>query len=323
MRAIIYGIGKRYTELCQEFDKNKVEVVGFADGNINVIGSKIKYNNAIYEIGNIGQFDKDKYDKILVTTKKYYKEIQKQLMEKGFEKEKILLVEELFARNLFHIQCFCNKTGIEIGGPTELFSYIYRECKACDVVDFCSYTVWRTSETNEFRYADRLLGRNFIAEATDMYQIKDESYDFVLSSNNLEHIANPLKALQEFSRVVKIGGTVLLLVPMKDRCFDHNRSYTTFEHLTEDYFNGIGEDDLTHLDEIIEKHDYDMDVACGGRDKFIKRAKKNVENRCLHHHVFDEETLKKAFAFAELDVIDFSEVQDNWLIIGKRRGKYD
>lgn len=319
MKAIIYGIGKRYRELCQEFDKNKIEVVGFADGNNNVIGSKIKYNNATYEIGSIDQFDQFEYDKILVTTEKYYEEIQEQLIKKGFEKDNILLIEKLFADNLFHIQYFENKTGIEIGGPTVLFSHIYKECKVCDGVDFCSQTVWNTSEGNGFRYADKLLGQSFITEATDMYQIKDKSYDFVLSSNNLEHIANPLKALREFSRIVKKRGAVLVVVPMKERCFDHNRSYTTFEHLTEDFFNEIGENDLTHLYEIIEKHDYDMDVACGGKDKFIKRAKKNIENRCLHHHVFNEETLRKAFDFAELDVIDFAEIQNNWLIIGQRR----
>lgn len=319
MRAIIYGIGKKYMELCQEIDKNEIEVVGFADGNSKVIGSKIKYGNTIYEVESIDQFDKVEYDKILVTTKKYYEEIQKQLIEKGFERENILLIEKLFADNTFHIQYFKNKTGIEIGGPTELFSYIYDDCKACDGVDFCVHTVWRTLETKEFKYADKLLGQSFIMEATDMQQIEDESYDFVLSSNNLEHIANPLKALREFSRVVKKGGAVLVLVPMKDRCFDHNRNYTTFEHLTEDFFNGIGENDLTHLDEIIEKHDYDMDVACGGKDKFIKRAKKNAENRCLHHHVFDEKNLRKAFDFAGLDVVDFSEIQNNWFIIGQRR----
>ena len=62
-----------------------------------------------------------------------------------------------------------------------------------------------------------------------------------------------------------------------------------------------------------------MDVACGGKDKFIKRAKKNAENRCLHHHVFDEKNLRKAFDFAGLDVVDFSEIQNNWFIIGQRR----
>lgn len=54
-------------------------------------------------------------------------------------------------------------------------------------------------------------------------------------------------------------------------------------------------------------------------EKFIERAKKNVENRCLHHHVFDENTLRKAFDFAGLEVIDFSEEQDNWLILGRRK----
>lgn len=54
-------------------------------------------------------------------------------------------------------------------------------------------------------------------------------------------------------------------MPLKENCFEHNREYMLFEHLLEDYTHDIKEDDLTHLMEIIEKHDYAMDVKCGGK----------------------------------------------------------
>lgn len=109
-----------------------------------------------------------------------------------------------------------------------------------------------------------------------------------------------------------------MLVPIKEKTFDHNRECTAFEHLMEDYNSNIGEDDLTHLPEIIAKHDYGMDVLCGGKEQFIERAKKNVENRCLHHHVFEETCLRKAFEFVGLEVIAFREVMNNWLIMGQK-----
>lgn len=40
-----------------------------------------------------------------------------------------------------------------------------------------------------------------------------------------------------------------------------------------------------------------MDIACGGKDKFIEQAQKNFENRCLHHHVFNEQCLRKSLEF--------------------------
>lgn len=110
----------------------------------------------------------------------------------------------------------------------------------------------------------------------------------------------------------------LILVPMKEKCFDHNREYTTFEHILEDYRNDVTEDDLSHLPEIMEKHDYSMDAACGGKEKFMERAMKNMENKCLHHHVFEENCLKKAFEFAGLRVTGFSSILDNWLIFGEK-----
>lgn len=116
-----------------------------------------------------------------------------------------------------------------------------------------------------------------------------------------------------------MGGVVLIIVPMKEKTFDHDREYTTFNHLLEDYLNDVREDDLTHLSEIIEKHDYDMNISCGGKEKFIERAKKNVENRCLHHHVFAENGLKEMFKFVGLKVLNFTGLWNNWLIMGQKQ----
>ena len=34
--------------------------------------------------------------------------------------------------------------------------------------------------------------------------------------------------------------------------FDHNRDFTTYDHLLKDYKNNIKEDDLFHLDEVLD-----------------------------------------------------------------------
>ncbi len=83
--------------------------------------------------------------------------------------------------------------------------------------------------------------------------------------------------------------------------------------------NNVGEDDLSHLPEIIEKHDYEMDAACGGKEKFTERALKNIENRCLHHHVFNEDCLRKSFEYVGLEVSAFTTITNNWFIAGQRK----
>jgi hypothetical protein len=96
-----------------------------------------------------------------------------------------------------------------------------------------------------------------------------------------------LKALHEWVRVLKVHGILVLVVPHPDRTFDHRRPTTHLSHLIADYKAGVGESDLTHLSEILELHDLEMDLPAGDHANFKHRSEKNLENRCLHQHVFD------------------------------------
>ena len=192
------------------------------------------------------------------------------------------------------------KDGIEIGGPTKLFRRdlpLYKVARTLDGVNFSATTVWEGTLTEgmTFRYMKRRVGRQFICDATDLSRFGSDSYDFLLSSNNLEHVANPLKAMSEWLRIVRPGGYLLLVLPRKESNFDHRREITPFRHLLEDFENRITEHDLTHLDEILELHDYAMTPDIGDRDSFERRARDNFANRCLHHHVFDMALMEQMF----------------------------
>lgn len=137
MRVIVYGVGKRYGELCGEFEKNKIEIAGICDSKISVWGRKIVCGESIYEVRNIDEFPEDGYDYVVVTTEKYYEEIRDQLTDKGFQRDRILLAEALFydisMGRLYHIELFRDKLGLEVGGPSDMFSYIYGKCAGCDL----------------------------------------------------------------------------------------------------------------------------------------------------------------------------------------------
>ena len=112
---------------------------------------------------------------------------------------------------------------------------------------------------------------------------------------------------------------MIVLVPVKSKCFDHRREFTRFEHMLQDYENDTQETDLTHLDEILELHDYELDPPAGGRENFYKRSLKNYENRCLHHHVFSEESLEKIFTWLGMNIINICELENNYMIAGLKK----
>jgi SAM-dependent methyltransferase len=185
------------------------------------------------------------------------------------------------------------RAGLEIGGPSNVFTRgnvvpIYDLLGSLDNCDFSDNTVWR-EHGKEFIFSPRRpAGKSFFCEGSNLTPIAAASYDFLLSSHNLEHFANPIRALQEWKRVLRPGGALVLILPDFRKTFDHRRSPTPVANMMEDFENGIGEDDLSHLSEILDKHDLTRDPQAGKFDHFKQRSLDNIQNRCLHHHVFDE-----------------------------------
>jgi len=203
------------------------------------------------------------------------------------------------------------KTGLEIGGPSAVFGPrgllpVYRAAGRIDNCNFGHATMWEgaVAEGETFRFDPSAPpGRQYVAEAANLGRIASEAYDFVLSSHALEHVANPLKALAEWKRVLRPEGLLVLVLPHKDGAFDHRRPVTALSHLVEDFERGVGEDDLTHLEEILELHDLARDPGAGSAEAFRARSLKNLENRGLHHHVFDGPLAVELVRHAGLEVL--------------------
>jgi SAM-dependent methyltransferase len=216
-----------------------------------------------------------------------------------------------------------NKYGIEVGGPSALFKTvmpIYQFVGGLDGVNFSTDTVWegRIKAGENFNYGDNKSGRQFISEATDLSEIATARYDFLLSSNCLEHVANPIKALTEWRRVIKPGGGLILVLPNRESNFDHQRPVTKFEHLLDDFTQDVGEDDLTHLDEILALHDLSMDPAAGDLEHFRQRSLKNFENRTLHHHVFDVPLIEGMLDHVGFETVDMTTTETDFFALATK-----
>ena len=119
-----------------------------------------------------------------------------------------------------------NKQGIEIGGPSPNGTIIYENATNMDNVIFSKNTVW-SKHTEEYNYYNDKIGKLIINDAVNITHIQNEIYDFCFSSLCLEHIANPLKAINEWLRIIKNDGYIIIIVPEKSECSDHRCDYIT------------------------------------------------------------------------------------------------
>lgn len=184
-----------------------------------------------------------------------------------------------------------NKKGVEIGGPSDNGLIIYHFADLIDNIIFSDNTTWTNYNSKEYNYYNNKVGKVIISDAVDITIIKNEEYDFVFASHILEHIANPLKAVAEWLRIIKNDGYIIIIVPEKSICFDHRREYSKFSTLLSQYQKNVGEDDLSTLKEILINHDLDKDKPAGTFVEFTKRSLDNYNNRCLHHYVYNYDLL--------------------------------
>ena len=221
---------------------------------------------------------------------------------------------------------FRHKKGLEIGGPSALFSLkgyfpVYLFAQQVDGVNYSNRTAWEgtIAEGHNYQYHNK-TGYQYIREATELTGIPDESYDFVLSCHSLEHVANPLKAVAEWKRVLKPGGYIVLVLPDKRHTFDINRPYTTMTHLLLDYQQDTGEDDATHFDEILRLHQHEKDNGLVAGQTFADRLKDNLTSRYAHHHVFDFKLVNEILGYFSLQTIYQQEAPPFHLITLAQKG---
>jgi len=229
----------------------------------------------------------------------------------------VLLLKSAFARNRFVSEAikylrsrrrtsfgkvasrFEGARGLEIGGPSPIFSRhgpfpIYAMVGSLDNVNFSGSTYWSSvADQGLFEFdGQKPAGIQLISDAVRLSAIEDGAVDLLICSHVIEHIANPLKALVEWRRVLRIGGTLVVVAPDKRYTYDRRRPTTALTHLVDDFERRVEEDDSTHFAEILALHDLSNDGSTASPVEHRDRTLRNAENRMAHHHVFDLPLLK-------------------------------
>ena len=133
------------------------------------------------------------------------------------------------------------------------------------------------------------VSKDVIKAAADDLPFEDGAVDILVSTHCLEHMANPIKTINEWRRVIGKVGVIWFVLPHGSRTFDSHRPLTTTSHVIDDFNNETTDDDQTHWPEF-----RDLTVLSGHRlipKNYISKAKGNDFNffynqRLIHHHVW-------------------------------------
>jgi SAM-dependent methyltransferase len=118
------------------------------------------------------------------------------------------------------------KKGIEIGAAAHN-PFNIPDCKFVD----------RTDDPNDIykqgslQLCDEILPVDFVMEGDDLWMFPDNTWDYVLSSHVLEHFFDPVKAVEEWLRVVKPGGYVFMIIPKWRSLPGEDRDCTTLQEI--------------------------------------------------------------------------------------------
>jgi len=184
---------------------------------------------------------------------------------------------------------FLNGTGVEVGAGTRPWPLPPgATCFYGDVLDAKGLAKYFSAEGSAYQ--------GFI-DAQTFAGIADRSLDFVLSAHVLEHLINPLGAIEAALRVLKREGIFMLAVPDKRYTWDKPRPVTPLEHLVSDYKTG-GED-TRHVG--IREHvkylhpQWAPPVPAGDMEETVARM---VEAKAdTHYHTWTSETFGEMLDF--------------------------
>ncbi len=89
-------------------------------------------------------------------------------------------------------------------------------------------------------------------DRTGLDQFADQSFDVVIASHLIEHVADPVRSIVELHRVARVGGRVVLAVPDRETTFDRVRPPTPAHHVIDEFDAGITEVSDHHIAEFCE-----------------------------------------------------------------------
>lgn len=141
----------------------------------------------------------------------------------------------------------------------------------------------------------KIVHTDIIDNGEYLHNIKNCTQDFVIANHFLEHCQNPILAIKNMLRVLKMGGVLYFAIPNKLYTFDANRSATSIDHLMKDYTNGPEWSKKQHFEEWVHFIDNITD-----KDLFEKQVNNLIKvDYSIHYHTWTQRTMIEFFTFLQ------------------------
>jgi SAM-dependent methyltransferase len=133
-------------------------------------------------------------------------------------------------------------------------------------------------------------------------QFQGSEFDFVIINHVLEHVANPIRTIEEVFRIVRPGGFAVIGIPDKRFTFDRERADTTAAHLWSDYDGKVDRNSDEHyLDFLRNVAPHVFLEPAGNLVHHLNRSRDRRE----HAHVWTSATfralLESVFSMRRID----------------------
>jgi SAM-dependent methyltransferase len=181
---------------------------------------------------------------------------------------------------------------------------------------------------------DKKKENYFEADAGDL-PFEADTFNFLISAHCLEHCPNTIKILEEWKRVLKPNGNIILILPHAERTFDKGRSLTTVERHIEDARMNITEKDYINdngshrfiLDEsavFFENHHHKwLEDARSSEGKWDFDWLASTGN--IHYHVWTQNEIGRLLNYLGLNILLIEERMpgrsDSFVVIAKNNNK--
>lgn len=181
-----------------------------------------------------------------------------------------------------HIGGRLSGVGIEFGAASNPFPCSgFADIEYADLFDNFSE---ESPYFNNGSYLNEFVKCKYKTSIEDMIGIRDSSQDFIIACHVIEHVRNPLGAIEKAWTKLKPGGKLILLVPHRDLTFDAARELTSLDHLVLDYKRPLRERDFLHFVEFYEK-------AFVSPNPFeVANREFNNKYSDIHYHTWNEDS---------------------------------
>jgi SAM-dependent methyltransferase len=183
--------------------------------------------------------------------------------------------------------------GIEIGA-LDFPLRLPREARV-RYVDYLNGAGLREAYSHTLREGRPLVTPEVVDDGARLASFADASLDFVVANHMLEHVEDPIAALEHQLRVLRPGGILYLTLPDARSSFDSPRERTTVEHLLRDHHDGPEVSRSEHYEEcarLIEGH---------SGENLTKRVQEiETEGLRPHFHVWEPVTFAGFLAALDL-----------------------